>query len=181
MIVERDTYVRNRDWDTRDDRRDDRRPGVRGTGSSGLDNAVSMCLDRIERDVRVDTVDNVERNGAGWRVSGALFNGSNFQCRIGNNGQIDGVDYGGGFSEIGFGKSADPALPRANGQLSDQRYADARAAFGGTILPDVAAGDTLALHEQSPPRRAAASSQMPAYPGGPIPGEIIPEAIDGDL
>ncbi len=181
VIVERDPYVRDRNWDTRDDRRDDRRAGLRGTGSSGLDNAVSMCLDRIERDVRVDTVDNVERNGAGWRVSGALFNGSNFQCRIGNNGQIDAIDYGSGFSDIGYNGSPDSALPRADGQLSDQRYADARAAVGGTIRPDMTAGDSVALAERAPPRSAAASSQMPAYPGGPIPGEVIPEAIDGDL
>lgn len=169
VVVERD--VRDRDWDQRDFRRnDDRRAAPRGTGASGLDNAVNMCLDRIERDVRVDTVDNVERTGAGWRVSGVLFNGSSFQCRIGNSGQIDGIDYGGGFA---LAPAAGDA-PRADGQWDDQRYANARVALGGAVRPD------LAVSEAVTPS-APASTAMPAYPGGPIPGEEIPETVDGDL
>jgi hypothetical protein len=169
VIVDRD--VRNPNWDQRDARRDDdRRAAPRGTGASGLDNAVNMCLDRIERDVRVDTVDNVERTGAGWLVSGVLFNGSSFQCRIGNSGQIDGIDYGGGFA---FAPAAGDT-PRADGQWDDQRYADARLALGGTVRPDLAVPEAV-----SP--AASASTAMPAYPGGPIPGEEIPESIDSDL
>lgn len=169
VVVERD--VRNPNWDQRDTRRyDDRRAAPRGSGASGLDNAVTMCLDRIERDVRVDTVDNVERTGAGWRVSGVLFNGAPFQCRIGNSGQIDGIDYGGGFAVA----PAAADTPRADGQWDDQRYANARVALGGTVRPD------LAVSEAATPS-APASTAMPAYPGGPIPGEEIPETIDGDL
>lgn len=169
VIVDRD--VRDRDWDQRDTQRyDDRRAAPRGTGASGLDNAVNQCLDRIERDVRVDTVDNVERTGAGWLVSGVLFNGSSFQCRIGNSGQIDGIDYGGGFAVApGAGDT-----PRADGQWDDQRYADARVALAGTIRPD------MAVQEAVTPS-VPVSTAMPAYPGGPIPGEDIPETIDSDL
>jgi hypothetical protein len=162
--------VRDNDW--RDDSRryDDRRSERRGGGASGLDNAVDMCLTRIERDVRVDTVDNVERTGAGWLVSGALFNGSPFACRIGNDGRIEGVDYGGGSFGGSWGAAPDAATaPRADGQWSDTRYADARAAVGGTVRPDMAVSE----------------ARMPAYPGGPIPGEVIPETapegIDGDI
>lgn len=176
VIVDRD--VRNRDWDQRDTRRyDDRRAAPRGTGASGLDNAVNMCLDQIERDVRVDTVDNVERTGAGWLVSGVLFNGSSFQCRIGNSGQIDGIDYGGGFA-IAPGAGA---TPRADGQWDDQRYANARLALGGTVRPDVAVSEAVIAPAQTSAQPAPASTAMPAYPGGPIPGEDIPETIDGDL
>ncbi|RNJ63298.1 MAG: hypothetical protein EDM03_02455 [Porphyrobacter sp. IPPAS B-1204] len=180
VIVERD--VRDADWrdDNRryDDRRiDDRRTATpRGTGASGLDNAVSQCLDRIERDVRVDSVENVERTGAGWRVSGVLFNGSPFQCRIGNGGQIDGIDYGDGFRDVGF--SAAPASRADDGQWDDQRYASARASVGGTVRPDMAVQEAMMTTTSAPVRTAAANTAMPAYPGGPIPGEVIPETVD---
>jgi hypothetical protein len=184
---DRDVVIVERDREWRDDSRryDDRRTERRGSGASGLDSAVDMCLTRIERDVRVDTVDNVERTGAGWLVSGALFNGSPFQCRIGNDGRIDGVDFGGGSfgGSWGAAPGAAPA-PRADGQWSDTRYADARAAVGGTTRPDMAVGEAM-MPASQPPVMAAASTVMPAYPGGPIPGEVIPatapESIDGDI
>jgi hypothetical protein len=172
---ERDVVVvRDNDWRDETRRYDDRRADRRGSGASGLDSAVDQCLTRIERDVRVDTVDNVERTGAGWLVSGALFNGSSFRCRIGNDGRIEGVDFGGG----GFGGGdwgAAPAAPRDDGQWSDQRYASARAAVGGTARPD------MAVSEASLPAVAASGAAMPAYPGGPVPGEEIPETIDGGI
>lgn len=160
---QRDVVIvdRNSDWRQRDTRRfDDRRTSApRNSGASGLDNAVNQCLDRIERDVRVDTVDGAERTGAGWRVSGTLYNGAPFRCRIGNGGQIDGIDFGDG------GASLQGGAERGDVQWSEQRYSDARAAIGGTARPDMAVSE----------------AQMPAYPGGPIAGEVIPETIDGDL
>lgn len=157
---DRDVVVVERDRDWRDDsRRFDDRPR-RGTGASGLDSAVDLCLTRIERDVRVDTVDNVERNGSGWAVSGTLFNGSPFACRIAD------IDYAG--SGSWGGASLDPATPRADGQWSDDRYAAARLAAGGVGRP-------------SAPVAAQDAARLPAYPGGPIPGEEIPETIDGDI
>lgn len=182
VIVERDVrdpaynprYDERRADYRQDDRRDNSRAGLRGTGASGLDNAVDQCMTRIERDVRVDSVDNVERTGAGWLVSGALFNGSGFQCRIGNSGQIEGIDYGGGFSSAPAGDFTD----RAEGQWDDQRYADARVAMGGPVRPDIDAPQTFAAPSASVP---VASDRMPAYPGGPIPGEDIPNTIDVDL
>lgn len=183
VVVERDADLRDRNWQ-RDgdwDRGDDRRAAPRGTGASGLDNAVNICLDRIGRDVRVDTVDNVERTGAGWRVSGALFNGSSFQCRIGNSGQIDGIDYGGGLSGPGFSGTTTDAPARAEGQRDDRFYADARAAIGGTVRPDIAVSETTVQVARGPQTGAAGpapASAMPAYPGGPIPGEVIPETLE---
>lgn len=189
--------VRDNDWrdDNRrvDDRRfDDRRASRLSTGSSGLDNAVDQCLTRIERDVRVDTVDNVERTGRGWLVSGALFNGSPFQCRIGNDGRIDGVDFSGGFSGSRLDNGSFGAAPaetyttRADGQWSDSRYADARLAMGGMAQPQARAPESLAAVPpmQAPVYQAGfADARRPAYPGGPIPGEEIPEfaPIDEDI
>lgn len=174
VIVERE---RERDW--RDDSRryNDRRVVRRGSGASGLDSAVDQCLARIERDVRVDTVDNVERTGAGWMVSGALFNGAPFECRIGNNGQIESVDFGsGGFSGGDWGAApAADSSPRADRQWSNQRYASARAAIGGMARPD------LAVRRADLPAGATAVAAVPAYPGGPIPGDEIPDTIDGDI
>jgi hypothetical protein len=171
---DRDVVVVDRDRDWRDDDRrfddrrfDDRRTTPRrGTGAGGLDSAVDQCLTRIERDVRVDTVDNVERNGSGWAVSGTLFNGSPFACRIGNDGRIADIDYAG--SGNWGGASLDPAAPRADGQWSDDRYAAARLAAGGIGQPSAT----------PVPQEVA---RIPAYPGGPIPGEDIPETIDGDI
>jgi hypothetical protein len=173
---DRDVVVvdQNRDW--RDDNRrfDDRRTDRRNTGSSGLDSAVDQCLTRIERDVRVESVDNVERTGRGWLVSGALFNGSQFECRIGNDGRIEGVDFGGGFAGGDWGAaSSDAAAPRADGQWSDQRYADARMAMGGITQPDLRAAEVQTA-------ATASAERLPAYPGGPVPGEEIPETIDPD-
>lgn len=184
VIVERD--VRDREW--RDDNRryDDRRTTTpRSSGAAGLDNAVNQCLTRIERDVRVDTVDNVDRTSAGWIVSGALFNGSPFQCRIGNSGQIDDIDYGGGFSGIGYSGGAESPAPRGEGQWDDQRYATARMAVGGSVRPDLAVQEapmsSAPMQVAQGQARPVVTDRMPAYPGGPIPGEEIPETIDGDL
>lgn len=189
VIVERDRYVRDRDLrdDPRDVRRDSARASARGTGSAGLDNAVDMCLARIERDVRVDSIDAVERTGVGWLVTGTLFTGGPFQCRIGNSGQIDGIDFGGTrFGDAGF--PAAPGAPgaRADGQWDEQRYASARTALGGTVRPDIAVQEASMQVAQAPAQapaqaRRVVTDRMPAYPGGPIPGEEIPETIDGDL
>jgi len=145
----------------RDDRRyDDRRTNPRASNGSGIDNAVSQCLTEIERDVRVDSVDGASRLAEGWVVSGTLFNGSGFTCQIGNDGRISGIDYG-GFTGSSYGEGNNRA--QAAGQLSDDRYADARAAAG----------------EQRPdqPGAPVASDDgpQPAYPGGPLPGETYAE------
>ena len=181
VVIDRDPRYRDRDaeWDRRDARRDARR-----SGSAGLESAVDMCLDRIERDVRVDTVDNVERTASGWQVTGSIFNGAQFRCRIGNDGRIDTVDYDGTFGVSSAG--ADWGEPQANadrpaaGQWDAQDYAAARAGLGGTVRPDMAVQETevrgdLAVAPAAP---AAAATGLPAYPGGPVPGEVIPETLE---
>jgi len=150
---DRDRY-RDRRYERREDNRrydDRRRSNPRSSSGSGLDSAVSQCMTEIERDVRVDSVDNASRTATGWTVTGTLFNGTGFSCQIDNNGRISNVDYS-GFSG--------GALGAVDGQYSDQSYADARASQGGTGYAGPA-----------PVTRDADREPQPAYPGGPLPGE----------
>lgn len=130
--------------------------------SGSLDQAVNSCTRTIERDMRVDAIDNVSRIGDGWEVRGRLFNGNEFACSVSGNGRIDRIDYGGGFRDSAAGESSGAygAGAAADAQLPDDAYAQARAAQAGAIATQPAAQDA-----------------EPAYPGGPLPGE----EIDGDL
>ncbi len=160
---------RDRDYDRRDrdyDNRDRRRGDSRYEGGSGIDNAVSRCVSQIERDVRVEGVDSVDRTGEGWRVTGSLYNGDRFTCQIGNDGRVSNVDFGGGFS----GASATDADDR---QLSDDRYIEARRTRGMSE-PD-------SRYQATVVRPTPESSAQPAYPGGPLPGETFDERVDGDI
>ncbi len=165
VVVERDPYIRDRDYR---DFRDDRRAPQRAASASGLDNAANMCVERIEREQRVDTVDNVARTASGWQVTGALASGGSFDCRIGNDGRIETVDLGEGFAA---------SAASTGGQWSDDTYAAARSAIGGTVRPDMAVQETSVRLAQSPASAApgTVSDRMPSYPGGPILGEEIPE------
>lgn len=145
---------RNRDY--RDDRRDDRdRRDSRRSSSSGrgIDGAVDQCLAEIERDVRVDRVDSVDRTGQGWRVTGTIFNGDRFTCTIDQNGRIEGVDYGAGFAA---------AAPARDKQHSDDRY---RAAWANVDSTRVQNSDTSIEGQDG-------AEKLPAYPGGPIDGDL---------
>ncbi len=158
---------RDRRYEERDNRQnDDRRTNPRASNGSGIDNAVNQCLAEIERDVRVDSVDGASRLAEGWIVTGSLFNGSAFTCQIGNDGRISGIDYG-SFTGSAYGDGATRA--EATGQLSDGRYADARAAMAGQR-----SGPDQRYEERSAPPLADNEAQ-PAYPGGPLPGETYSE------
>ncbi|WP_432200196.1 hypothetical protein ACRAQ7_11225 [Erythrobacter sp. W53] len=142
----RDRDERYRDRDYRYDNR--RGESRRSSAGNGLSNAASICVNEIERDVRVENVDSVNRTGAGWEVAGTLYNGEPFTCRIDSNGRLDGVDYG------VRGASYAPAQ---DNQHSDTRYQSAWA--------DVD-------RQSANPASAAPSGQQPAYPGGPIDGDL---------
>jgi hypothetical protein len=145
VVVERDPYIR----DARRDRR-----------ASGLESAANMCADRIEREQPVETIENVSRTASGWQVSGRTEGGAPFACRIGNDGAIESVDF-------------------ADGQWSDEAYGAARAGVGQTVpiargsavIPPPGPGPRAGLPALAP----APAARMPAYPGGPIPGETIPD------
>lgn len=176
VVVERDRNIRYPDYRDAPYRADtapyDRRAPSRVAGTTGLDNAVSMCVDRIERDVRVDRVDDARRTASGWQVGGTLYDGTAFSCQIGNNGQIDTIAYGDGFA-------ANAVQGGDDAQWNAQAYADARAQVGGSVRPDLAVSEAYIRGDQAVPAPgSAAATAMPAYPGGPVPGEELPETID---
>jgi len=114
-----------------------------------FDNAVDSCVNRVERDQRIGSVDNVGRTRTGYSVSGTLANGTNFSCDVTGAGRVTNIYYGrGGVSyQSGGDVYGDPGY--SDPQYSDDVYARARA--GTYSTPD--------------------SRAQPAYPGGPIPGD----------
>jgi len=144
---ERERDVRYRE-PVRNDRRDDR-----SWSTGGIDNAVNMCVNQVERGSdRVDSVDNASRNAGGWQVSGSLDDGTYFSCRIDNEGRIRSIDLGDDFAA----NAAQVGQPGP--QLSDEAYARARASLR-TSAPTDAVDYNIDV------------DLRPAYPGGPLPGE----------
>lgn len=133
---------------------------------SGLDRAAAMCVESIERDARVESIDSVDRNASGWRVTGRLYDGASFSCSIGTDGRIDAIDFSNGSAGYGddrFGARDDDtysASPVDDRQYDDARY---RAAWA-----NVAA---------QPAFPAPAAEPLPAYPGGPLPGDLEEDEI----
>ena len=147
---------RDRDYPYRDDRRTDYRQDY---DARGIDRAVEMCADEIERNARIDSVDTVNRTAGGWQVTGSLYNGDGFSCSIGQDGRIDAIDYG----RSGASWQADDApqdysaqAPVDDRQYDEDYYASARARVDGQVAPE----------------------EQPAYPGGPVEGDL---GESGDL
>lgn len=111
----------------------------------GLDRAISLCADEVERNARIGSIDAANRTAVGWTVSGALYNGQGFTCSIGADGRIEAIDYGQGAAEPYRG--SDAAQGYEGGQYGDDVYAEARVRTQGD------------------------GASQPAYPGGPLPGE----------
>lgn len=63
------------------------------SGSSrNIDGAVDSCIGEVERgSTRVDTVDSVDRDGSGWRVTGRISGGRSFDCAVDTGGRIRSV------------------------------------------------------------------------------------------
>lgn len=148
---------RDRDRDYRDrDYRYPSRDQVRYDDGRGIDRAVRMCIDRVERDTRVETVDRVDRTARGWQVEGTIFNGDGFTCSIGEDGRINDIDYGRGGArydrdEDGRYDEDFSYAPEDDKQWDDDRYAAERERFESGASAD-------------------ASDAQPAYPGGPVAG-----------
>lgn len=161
-----DRDYRDRDYRDRDYRDRDYRDDARFRDGRGIDRAVNMCIARVERDTRVETVDRVDRTARGWQVSGTIFNGDGFTCSIDEDGRISDVDYGqrGASYERDDDDRYDDdyaVAPENDRQWEDDRYAAERERLERGATADV--GDARA-----------------AYPGGPIKGDDADE-VDGDL
>ncbi len=152
----------------------------RSSAPIGIDGAIDTCANAVARDGAVNDVDGVERTGSGWSVRGTISNGEAFDCRISNDGQIESLNFGdvsrGGFRGAQEDTRLNSYSSRAEGQMSDDSYANARVALTerGDVREPLAGRFADA-------RGNSAATARPAYPGGPIPGEAIPETIDGDL
>lgn len=147
----------------------------RAVAPIGIDGAIDTCNDVAARDGAVRDVDGVERTGSGWSVRGTIEGGEAFDCRISNDGQIEALNYGSGFRGAQESDRFDGYANRAEGQLSDDSYANARLALAERA--DVREPLDARFADSSPTR----TTPRPAYPGGLVPGETIPETIDGDL
>lgn len=170
---DRDYRYRDRDYRYRDrnyrgeryDRRDH-------DGARGMERAVEMCIDQIERGRdRVDEIGNASRVSDGWRVSGSLNSGAGWDCWIDNDGRIRSIDIGGGSGFSSYESEEAGRLAGAEEQWSDQDYARARAQSGSIADSAYVPRDNVAAEADGP---------QPAYPGGPLPGEEG-EEVDGDL
>ena len=124
------------------DRRYDQR-GDLGADARGMDRAVDMCVNEVERgEDRVATVDNARRTGEGWSVTGQLERGGGFDCEIDNNGRIRDVDINAGeYSDNRYDDQrhwSDSAAVADDRQFDDETYRSARA--GRNVAPDYQGG-----------------------------------------
>lgn len=117
----------------------------------GIDRAVETCVREIERDVRIGSVDSVDRLTGGWRVEGSIYNGENFSCRVGQDGRVEAIDYGPRGAWDGASSAPGAGEDR---QWDDDRYAEAW--------------------------RARETGAVPAYPGGPAEDDLEAGEADDD-
>lgn len=139
-------------------RSSDYRGNSRYTGAQGIDRAADMCVREVERDARVSGVDAISRSGDGWLVTGRLYNGDGFTCRVGRDGRIKDVSYG------GRGAFQSNSNRQEDGQWSDDRYTSAWGNAASAAPDGYNSGSTPDTSEQAP-----------AYPGGPLPDEYYEE------
>ena len=90
--------------------------------SRGIDRAVDACAREVERSGAIDTIDTVERTDNGWHVAGRRQGGAAFDCSVGNDGRVQGLDNG----RIGGVEDR---------QRDDDRYAAARQSQDGGAAP----------------------------------------------
>lgn len=83
---------RNDDWrgNGSDNGDSDNRDSDWNSGASrGIDDAVNRCVEEASRRGEVDEVYDAARSGEGYRVSGTLKGGDDFDCQVRGNGTVD--------------------------------------------------------------------------------------------
>ena len=167
---------------TRDDRRypdRDYREDVDWDDSRGIDRAVQMCVEAVERERRVETVDRVDRNARGWQVEGTIFNGDGFSCFIDENGRIDGIDFGrGGTSYEDGARDYEGASYEDTYEGDEYGYEDDGYGSDSRPVDDRQWDDDRYASEWSRVEgdgQAPDPSSQPAYPGGPVEGDTSAE------
>ena len=71
----------------RDRRERDYRRDASWEEGRGIDRAVGMCIDAVEREARVESVDRADRMARGWRIEGTIARGGGFTCDIDSDGR----------------------------------------------------------------------------------------------
>ena len=68
------------------------RPGSNWRSGLSVDGAVDACVGEVEQgDRSIDSVETVNREGDGWRVSGRMRGGRDFACSIDGQGRVRSV------------------------------------------------------------------------------------------
>lgn len=151
-------------------------PDLRSAEISGLDRAAAMCVDRIERDTRVESVDSVDRNARGWLVTGRLYDGAGFSCSIGADGRIEAIDLSNGavgYGDPNYGASTQGDLYAA-APVQDRQYDDEAYRSAWANVDAQPAQPALPARATS---RATSEEPLPPYPGGPLPGDLEQDEI----
>lgn len=162
---------------TRDERRErDYRRDANWDDGRGIDRAVEMCVDAVDRERRVETVDRVDRTARGWIVQGTITRGDPFTCRINENGRVEDVDFGSRGARYDDDRDYDERYEDAGYDRDERRYENDQGEDD-----DAQWDDERYASEWSRVDRQAVEPQgaQPAYPGGPIEGDDAD--IDGDL
>lgn len=122
---ERDERYRDyRDYDRDAQYRDSRYPRL-DAARRGIDGAIEDCVEEVERDERVGTVDTAERDSSGWQVGGELARGGRYSCTFSADGRVRDVDIDmGRRSSRAIDEDRDLAADR--GRYDDDYYASAR-------------------------------------------------------
>lgn len=162
-----DRRYRDRDYRYPEPHRDDARWDDRGRSNSrGIDRAVDMCIDEIERDRRVESIDRANRTARGWEIEGTVARGESFTCLIDQDGRIGNIDYG------RRGASFEPQ--------DDDRYDDYEQVPARDVDDRQWDDDRYAAEWARVDRNGAAQAEVPStdYPGDPADTD---ESVDGDL
>ena len=134
--------------------------------NADFDRAVDACVNRVGRDERVGSVDNVGRTRSGYSVSGTLASGNSFSCQVSASGRVSDVDYG--YGGVTY-QSGGQTYGDSDVQYSDETYARARA--DTYSRPDA--------YSHSDSYATPDSNAQPAYPGGPVPGQQYEDYDEG--
>ena len=139
-----------------------RRSGWDYDDARTIDRAVESCVRAVERDVRVESVDRVDRTERGWDVRGSLYDGKGFTCSLGRDGRIESLDYAGRRdADRSYGEDADFDADDSRARSDDRQYDDDRYARERARQDD--GGE--------PVENDVAEAPQPSYPGGPVPEE----------
>ena len=126
-----------------------------------IDAAIDRCVEVMEIDAEISGIDSVTRTDSGWSIEGQVAGGDGFACRVDRNGQIRGLENRPVAPRYDAGFDPTPAA----GQWTADRYADARASLRDDRNSDRLGADQDFYGEAVDP------DLLPAYPGGPLPGE----------